>query len=56
LRSSNFSPRTRLGNESYARLNGTGGATTLLKSNVVPEDDSVVLTFKAKGGKAVRKE
>src|ERR1700738_2272020 len=44
------------GNESYARLNGTRGATTLLKSNVVLEDDSVVLTFKAKGGKAVRKE
>src|SRR5476649_1808721 len=46
----------RPGNESYARLNGTRGATTLLKSNVVLEDDSVVLTFKAKGGKAVRKE
>lgn len=46
----------RPGNKSYARLNGTRGATTLLKSNVVVEDDSVVLTFKAKGGKAVRKE
>jgi DNA topoisomerase I len=46
----------RPGNESYARLNGTRGATTLLKSNVVVEDDNVVLTFKAKGGKAVRKE
>jgi DNA topoisomerase-1 len=46
----------RPGNESYARLNGTRGATTLLKSNVVLEDDCVVLTFKAKGGKAVRKE
>ncbi len=46
----------RPGNESYARLNGTRGATTLLKSNVVLEDDSVVLTFKAKGGKVVRKE
>ena len=46
----------RPGNESYARLNGTRGATTLLKSNVVLEDDSLVLTFKAKGGKAVRKE
>jgi DNA topoisomerase-1 len=46
----------RPGNESYARLNGTRGATTLLKSNVTIEDDSVVLTFKAKGGKAVRKE
>lgn len=46
----------RPGNESYAKLNGTRGATTLLKSNVTIEDDSVVLTFKAKGGKAVRKE
>ena len=46
----------RPGNESYARLNGTRGATTLLKSNVSLEDDNLVLTFKAKGGKAVRKE
>src|SRR6476469_7677451 len=46
----------RPGNESYARLNGTRGATTLLKSNVTLEDDCVVLTFKAQGGKAVRKE
>ncbi|WP_407157424.1 DNA topoisomerase IB [Bradyrhizobium sp. STM 3557] len=46
----------RPGNESYARLNGTRGATTLLKSNVALEDDCFVLTFKAKGGKAVRKE
>ncbi len=46
----------RPGSESYARLNGTRGASTLLKSNVMLEDDSVVLTFKAKGGKAVRKE
>ena len=46
----------RPGNESYARLNGTRGATTLLKSNVTLEEDSFLLTFKAKGGKAVRKE
>ena len=46
----------RPGNESYAKLNGTRGATTMLKSNVTLEDDSFVLTFKAKGGKAVRKE
>ena len=46
----------RPGNESYARLNGTRGATTMLKSNVTLEDDNVVLTFKAKGGKATRKE
>lgn len=46
----------RPGNESYMKLNGTRGATTLLKSNVVLEDDCLVLAFKAKGGKAVRKE
>ncbi len=46
----------RPGNKSYARLNGTRGATTMLKSNVTLEDDNFVLTFKAKGGKAVRKE
>src|SRR6201996_7876981 len=46
----------RPGNETYARMNGTRGATTMLKSNVTLEDDNVVLTFKAKGGKATRKE
>ena len=46
----------RPGSESYARLNGSRGATTLLKSNVSIVDDSVVLSFRAKGGKAVRKE
>jgi DNA topoisomerase I len=46
----------RPGNESYARMNGTRGATTLLKSNVVIEDDCIVLAFRAKGNKAVRKE
>lgn len=46
----------RPGNESYARLNGTRGATTLLKSNVVIEDDCIVLAFRAKGNKSVRKE
>lgn len=46
----------RPGNESYARLNGTRGATTLLKSNVSIEDDCVVLAFRAKGNKSVRKE
>lgn len=46
----------RPGGESYARLNGTRGASTLLKSNVTLDEDSLVLTFKAKGGKAVRKE
>jgi DNA topoisomerase-1 len=46
----------RPGSESYARLNGTRGAATLHKSNVAIEDDCVILAFKAKGGKAVRKE
>src|SRR6201996_5550875 len=46
----------RPGNESYMRMHGTRGATTLLKSNVLLEDDCFVLTFKGKGGKAVRKE
>ena len=46
----------RPGNESYMKLNGTRGATTLLKSNVLLEGDTLVLSFKAKGGKAVRKE
>ncbi len=46
----------RPGSESYARLNGSRGATTLLKSNVSLTDDCIVLAFRAKGGKAVRKE
>ena len=46
----------RPGSESYARLNGTRGATTLHKSNVAIEDDCIVLSFRAKGGKQVRKE
>jgi DNA topoisomerase I len=46
----------RPGNETYTRMNGTRGASTLLKSNVTLEGDSIVLSFKAKGGKAVRKE
>lgn len=46
----------RPGNEIYARMHGTRGATTLLKSNVILEDDCVVLTFRAKGGKLLRKE
>jgi len=46
----------RPGNEIYAKLNGTRGATTLLKSHVSVEDDCIVLSFKAKGSKAVRKE
>jgi DNA topoisomerase-1 len=43
----------RAGGESYAREHGTRGASTLLKSNVKVQGRSVVLQFKAKGGKAV---
>jgi DNA topoisomerase-1 len=46
----------RPGNECYARSSGTRGATTLLKSNVVVEEDCIILSFRAKGGKATRKE
>lgn len=46
----------RAGSESYARMNGSRGATTLLKSNVAIEDDCIVLSFRAKGGKVVQKE
>lgn len=46
----------RPGNESYAKMNGTRGATTLLKSNVTVEEDCIQLSFKGKGGKKVRKE
>ncbi|HEX4158991.1 MAG TPA: hypothetical protein VHY79_10980 [Rhizomicrobium sp.] len=47
----------RPGNEEYARAHRTRGATTLLKSNVRCEsDDTLALSFRAKGGKQVRKE
>jgi DNA topoisomerase I len=46
----------RSGSEDYARLHGTRGATTLLKSNVATEGATVILSFRAKGGKVVRKE
>jgi DNA topoisomerase-1 len=46
----------RPGTESYARLRGTRGAATLLKSNVCVEKDTVILCFRAKGGKVVRKQ
>ncbi|MGN6310429.1 MAG: DNA topoisomerase IB [Xanthobacteraceae bacterium] len=46
----------RPGSESYARLNRTRGATTLLKSNVTIEVDCVILNFRGKGGKSIRKE
>jgi DNA topoisomerase-1 len=46
----------RPGNDSYARLHRTHGATTLLKSHVTIEADSLTLTFRAKGDKKVQKE
>jgi DNA topoisomerase-1 len=46
----------RPGSESYTKLHGTRGATTLLKSHVVIEGDCFVLSFRGKGGKHVRKE
>jgi DNA topoisomerase I len=46
----------RPGNENYARLRGSRGATTLLKSNAAIEADCIILSFRAKGGKTVQKE
>ena len=46
----------RPGSESYAKLRGTRGAATMLKSNVVVEGNMITLRFKAKGGKQVVKE
>lgn len=46
----------RPGSENHARLRGTRGAATLLKSNVVVSGEIVSLCFKAKGGKKVEKE
>lgn len=45
----------RAGGESYARDSGTRGASTLRKSNVRLGDSEIVLSFRAKGGKAVSK-
>jgi DNA topoisomerase-1 len=46
----------RPGNEAYARLRGTRGAATLLKSNVRINGPTITLTFRAKGGKNIVKE
>jgi DNA topoisomerase-1 len=46
----------RPGSDSYAKLHGSRGATTLLKSDVTIEDDCILLSFRAKGGKSVQKE
>jgi DNA topoisomerase-1 len=46
----------RPGNERYARLRGTRGAATLLKSNVALYGETITLTFRSKGGKTLVKE
>jgi DNA topoisomerase-1 len=47
----------RSGSEEYLRQHRTRGAATLLKSNVrIEEEDMLILSFRAKGGKQVRKE
>ncbi|MCC7346753.1 MAG: DNA topoisomerase IB [Variibacter sp.] len=46
----------RSGSESHARLRGTRGAATLLKSNVMVAGEAITLKFRAKGAKQVRKE
>jgi DNA topoisomerase I len=46
----------RPGSESYARLRGTRGAATLLKSNVAICGETITLTFRGKGGKRILKE
>lgn len=46
----------RPGSESYAKLHGSRGATTLLKSHATIEDGCVIISFRAKGGKVVQKE
>jgi DNA topoisomerase-1 len=46
----------RSGSESYARLRGTRGAATLLKSNVTVSGETIALAFRGKGAKTVLKE
>jgi DNA topoisomerase-1 len=46
----------RPGSEQYARLRGTRGAATMLKSNVSVYGETVKLHFRAKGGKTIDKE
>jgi DNA topoisomerase-1 len=45
----------RPGGESYARLSGTRGAATLLKSNVSVTGNTITLKFRGKGGKNITK-
>jgi DNA topoisomerase-1 len=46
----------RPGSESYLRAHGTRGASTLLKSNVSVKRDTLILSFRGKGGQAVERE
>jgi len=46
----------RPGYEEYARSEGGRGASTLLKSDVAIDGDKVLLVFKGKGGKEIRRE
>jgi DNA topoisomerase-1 len=46
----------RAGGESYAKANGSRGAATMLKSNLVVNGGRIALKFRAKGGKTVEKE
>ncbi len=46
----------RPGTEQYAKLRGTRGAATLLKSNVSIFGETICLCFRAKGGKQFQKE
>ena len=46
----------RAGSEAYAREHGTRGAATLLKSNVTVTADTILLSFRGKGGKQIDKE
>lgn len=45
----------RPGSENYAKLSGTRGAATFLKSNVTVAGDTITLKFRGKGGKAITK-
>lgn len=46
----------RPGYEEYARREGGRGASTLLKNDVAVEGDTLVLAFKGKGGKDIKRE
>ena len=46
----------RPGSENHARLRGTRGAATLLKSNVTIYGETITLAFRGKGGTKIAKE